>query len=112
MFGDKAEIEAKLSRFLQEVRDSDKAEGQDRVYIHGEKEAEAHERVKREGVYLNDKTYEEMRMIAEYTGASDYLPSYLDWSVYQKPLSGRTAVFIDKGIAKEKNKWYDNKKYQ
>jgi len=78
MFGDKAEIEAKLSRFLQEVRDSDKAEGQDRVYIHGEKEAEAHERVKREGVYLNDKTYEEMRMIAEYTGAFDYLPSYLD----------------------------------
>ena len=78
MFGDKAEIEASLSKYLQEVRDSAKAEGQDRIYIHGEKEAEAHERVLREGVYLNDKTYAEMQMIGEFTGASDLLPAYLD----------------------------------
>ena len=78
MFGDKAQIEANLSKYLQEVRDSNKAEGQDRIYIHGEKEAEAHERVLREGVYLNDKTYAEMQMIGEYTGASDLLPAYLD----------------------------------
>ncbi len=78
MFGDKAVIEADLARFLQEIRDSDKAEGQDRIYIHGEKEAEADVRVRAEGVYLNDKTYEEMRMIGEYTGASAYLPEYLD----------------------------------
>lgn len=78
MFGDKSKIEANLSKFLQEIRDSAKAEGQDRIYIHGEKEAEAHERVLRDGVYLNDKTYEEMKMIGEYTGASAYLPAYLD----------------------------------
>ena len=78
MFGDKAEIEANLSKYLQEIRDSAKAEGQDRIYIHGEKEAEAHDRVLREGVYLNDKTYEEMKMIGEYTGAAQYLPAYLD----------------------------------
>lgn len=78
MFGDKAEIEANLSKFLQEIRDSAKAEGQDRIYIHGEKEAEAHERVLRDGVYLNDKTYEEMKMIGEYTGATEYLPSCMD----------------------------------
>ena len=78
MFGDKKEIEANFSKYLQEVRDSAKAEGQDRIFIHGEKEAEAKERVLREGVYLNDKTYEEMRMIGEYTGASDLLPAYLD----------------------------------
>ena len=78
MFGDKKEIEANFSKFLQEVRDSAKAEGQDRIYIHGEKEAEAKERVLREGVYLNDKTYEEMKMIGEFTGASEYLPAYLD----------------------------------
>ena len=78
MFGDKKEIEANFSKFLQEVRDSAKAEGQDRIFIHGEKEAEAKERVLREGVYLNDKTYEEMKMIGEYTGASAYLPEYLD----------------------------------
>lgn len=78
MFGDKSKIEANLSKFLQEIRDSAKAEGQDRIYIHGEKEAEAHVRVLRDGVYLNDKTYEEMKMIGEYTGASAYLPAYLD----------------------------------
>ena len=78
MFGDKAEIEANLSKFLQEVRDSDKAEGQERIYIHGEKEAEAHDRVKHEGVYLNEKTYAEMEMIAQFTGAGDYLPDYMD----------------------------------
>ena len=78
MFGDKKEIEANFSKFLQEVRDSAKAEGQDRIFIHGEKEAEAKERVLREGVYLNDKTYDEMKMIGEFTGASEYLPAYLD----------------------------------
>ena len=77
MFGDKAEIEAHLSKYLQEILDSAKAEGQDRIYIHGEKEAEAHERVIREGVSLNDKTYAEMRMIAEFTGTTEYLPKYL-----------------------------------
>ena len=78
MFGDKAKIEADLSKYLQEIRDSAKAEGEDRIFIHGEKEAEAHQRVLREGVYLNDKTYEEMRMIGEFTGAGDLLPAYLD----------------------------------
>ena len=78
MFGDKKEIEANFSKYLQEVRDSAKAEGQDRIFIHGEKEAEAKERVLRDGVYLNDKTYDEMKMIGEFTGASEYLPPYLD----------------------------------
>lgn len=74
MFGDKKEIEASLSKYLQEVRDSNKADGQDRIYIHGEKEAEAHDRVLRDGVSLNEKTYAEMQMIAEYTGSTEYLP--------------------------------------
>ena len=78
MFGDKKEIEAHLSRYLQEVRDSNKAEGQDRIFIHGEKEAEARERVLREGVSLNEKTYAEMQMIGEFTGAAAYLPEYLE----------------------------------
>ena len=78
MFGNKEEIEANLSKYLQEIRESAKAEGQDRIYIHGEKEAESEAKVLANGVYLNDKTYEEMKMIAEYTGASAYLPEYLD----------------------------------
>ena len=78
MFGDKAAIEANLSKYLQEVRDSAKADGQERIYIHGEKEYEARDRVVRDGVYLNDKTYAEMQMIAEHTGSTAFLPEYLD----------------------------------
>jgi len=78
MFGDKQAIEASFSKYLQEIRESAKAEGQERIYIHGEKEAEAHDRILKEGVPLNEKTYEEMRMIGEYTGASQWLPAYLD----------------------------------
>ena len=78
MFGDKAAIEANLSKYLQEVRDSAKADGQERIYIHGEKEYEARAGVLKNGVYLNDKTYDEMKMIAEYTGSTAYLPEYLD----------------------------------
>ena len=74
MFGDKAEIEASLSKFLQELKDSDKAQGTDRIYVHGEKEALSRQRVLAEGISLNEKTYTEMRMIAEYTGTTALLP--------------------------------------
>ena len=74
MFGDKKAIEASLSKYLDEVRNSAKADGQERIFIHGEKEDEARGRVLSEGVYLNDKTYAEMQMIAEYTGSFEYLP--------------------------------------
>lgn len=32
----------------------------------------------REGISLNEKTYDEMEMIGLYTGAIDILPEYLD----------------------------------
>lgn len=78
MFGDKEQIEQSLSKYLQEIRDSQKAEGQDRIFIHGEKEYESHERVMLEGVLLNDKTYAEMQIIGEFTGAQALLPALLD----------------------------------
>lgn len=66
MFGDKKAIEDSLSKYLREVRDSKKSDGKERIYIQGEKEAEARVRVLSEGVSLNEKTYDEMKMIAEY----------------------------------------------
>ena len=78
MFGDKKHIEDRLSTFLQELRDSDKADGCERIYIHGEKEYESRARVLRDGVNLNEKTYAEMQMIGEYTGALAAIPAYLD----------------------------------
>lgn len=74
MFGDKAHLENRLSQFMQELRDADKAEGQDRIYTHGEKEWIHREQVIRDGIPVNEKTYAEMKMIGEYTGASEYLP--------------------------------------
>lgn len=78
IFGDKKNLEKALSRYLQELRDSAKAEGADRIYTHGEKEFEKRRQVMAEGISVNEKTYGEMRMIAEYTGALDLLPPYLD----------------------------------
>ncbi len=61
MFGDKQAIEKKFSDYLQEIRASNKADGCDRIYIHGEKEVESMERVRREGVYMQPATLEEVR---------------------------------------------------
>lgn len=74
MFGDKSHLENRLSKFMQELRDSDKAEGQTRIYTHGEKEWLCREKVKCDGIPVNEKTYSEMKMIGEYTGAFKYLP--------------------------------------
>lgn len=76
MFGDKKEIENRLSALLDTIRNSEKAEGQERIYIHGEKEFEARAGILAEGVPLNEKTYAEMKSIAEYTKTAGYLPEF------------------------------------
>ena len=78
MFGEKEDLEAGLSQFLEELRQSPKADGAHRIYTHGEKEFENRQRVMAEGIVVNEKTYAEMQMIAQYTGASELLPEYLD----------------------------------
>jgi LDH2 family malate/lactate/ureidoglycolate dehydrogenase len=64
VFGDKKAMRAHLSAFLQELRDTPKADGQSRVYIHGEKERENREKRIKGTVPVNDKTWQEMRDIA------------------------------------------------
>ena len=78
MFGDKAQMKAALSAYLRELRGAAKAKGQERIYTHGEKAAEAEALVRREGVAVNEKTYGELRMIGAYTHAEEYLPGYID----------------------------------
>ena len=56
MFGDPAEIRRHLSVFLEELRESPKAAGQDRIYTHGEKEAEAVAARMKDGIPVNDNT--------------------------------------------------------
>ncbi len=68
MFGDKTEIKARMSTLLQEIRDSKKAEGQDRIYTHGEKEFESAKEKLENGIPVNDKTIAELRKIADDLG--------------------------------------------
>lgn len=71
MFGDKGEIRRRFSALLDELRRADKAAGQRRIYIHGEKAELSRERRLREGIPVNEKTDREIRDIAAQTGA-DY----------------------------------------
>ena len=70
-FGDPAAIKEHFSKYLQELRESPKADGQERIYTHGEKEAESEARIRAEGVPVNVKTLDEMRMIAAKVGVDD-----------------------------------------
>ena len=65
IFGDKSAIKNNLSKFLQELRDSKKAEGHTRIYTHGEKEAETMAQRLNGQIPLNEKTLLEMRKIGE-----------------------------------------------
>jgi len=65
IFGDKKEIKNNMSKFLQEIRDSRKAEGQSRIYTHGEREAELMAERKNGKIPINEKTIEEMKAIAK-----------------------------------------------
>ena len=68
IFGDKKAIKARFSTFLDELRESEKAEDQSRIYIHGEKEAEAMKERLSGQIPVNEKTLAEMKNIAEKQG--------------------------------------------
>ena len=68
MFGDKEAIERKFSEYLQEIRDSKKAEGYDRIYIHGEKEVAFKDDVLTNGVPMHDATVADIIKTCEKCG--------------------------------------------
>lgn len=68
MFGDKREIEQRLSCYLQKLRDSDKADGESRIYTHGEKEILNSRECVTKGIYIQDKTVEEIKKISDKLG--------------------------------------------
>jgi LDH2 family malate/lactate/ureidoglycolate dehydrogenase len=67
-FGDAEDIKKHFSKYLQELRDSPKAEGATRIYTHGEKELEATERILKEGIPVNINTIKEMVDMANFVG--------------------------------------------
>jgi LDH2 family malate/lactate/ureidoglycolate dehydrogenase len=64
IFGDKKTIRANMSAFLKELRESKKAEGQTRIYTHGEKEAEMMAVRINGQIPVNKRTLAEMKNIA------------------------------------------------
>lgn len=65
LFGDPKKITKKWSTYLQEVRDSEKAYGQERIYTHGEKEKETYQERIKSGIPILPKTIEEMKSLAK-----------------------------------------------
>ena len=68
MFGDKDEIEKHFATYLQEVRDSAKAGGYDRILTQGELETAAKKKVDIEGVAIHDVALAEIIKIAKEVG--------------------------------------------
>jgi LDH2 family malate/lactate/ureidoglycolate dehydrogenase len=65
IFGDKAQIKKNVTAFLSELRNSEKAEGQERIYTHGEKEVEMMALRKDGTIPVNEKTFKEFMDIAQ-----------------------------------------------
>ena len=67
-FGDPEEIKKHFSTYLQELRESPKADGQERIYTHGEKEVAAVKRIMENGIPVNDNTMVEVLDLCNYLG--------------------------------------------
>ena len=75
VFGDAEAIKAHFSAYLQELRDTPKADGATRIYTHGEKEVAAYADRMANGIDVNINTVAEMIDMAKYLGmdAEKYL---------------------------------------
>ncbi len=68
IFGDANAIKEHLSTLLEELRESPKAEGAERIYTHGEKEIYAYEDRMKNGINVNINTVAEMVDLCNYLG--------------------------------------------
>jgi LDH2 family malate/lactate/ureidoglycolate dehydrogenase len=66
------EFKAAMDDLQRKLKNAPKAEGQTRIYIHGEKEYEEAERRSREGIPLNPKVAADLRAIGEEMGVRWY----------------------------------------
>jgi len=69
-FRPREEFKRDMDDLIRRLKDAPKAEGAERIYIHGEKEFEEAERLAKEGIPLNPKVAEELRTIAKQLGIS------------------------------------------
>ena len=74
LFGDGAKIGEHVESILEKLRTSPKAEGQERIYIHGEKEFERRKKALAEGVYLDPATWSKLDEFADLFGMPRLVP--------------------------------------
>jgi LDH2 family malate/lactate/ureidoglycolate dehydrogenase len=68
LFGRADELKKHIGKILDGIRESEKAAGQDRIYIHGEKESEARARSLKEGVRVDGATRELLGKLTDEFG--------------------------------------------
>jgi len=73
-FGDPQAFRKSLAQYANELRSSAKADGEERIFVHGEREFEMTERYEKSGVPIHPKSVGSMRFIAGELG----LPYTLD----------------------------------
>lgn len=67
-FREKEEFKKDMDDLIHRLKNSAKAEGQERIFIHGEKEFELEEKYGREGIPLYYKVYDDLKAIAAEVG--------------------------------------------
>lgn len=78
VFGNPDEIRKHFSDYLEALRESPKAEGQERIYTHGEKEVLAEKERMEHGIPVNDNTMVELGNLCSYLKLDfqKYFPGY------------------------------------
>jgi LDH2 family malate/lactate/ureidoglycolate dehydrogenase len=59
-----------MDGMIRRLKNSNKAEGQERIYIHGEKEFELEEKHRKEGIPLYYKVYDDLKAIGDEVGVA------------------------------------------
>ena len=69
-----ADFKAMMDEMIRHLRESPKAVGQERIYIHGEPEVEAERIRRRDGIVLPPKVAQALRSMGERLGVTGILP--------------------------------------
>ena len=70
------EFKMAMDDLQRQLKSAPKVEGQDRIYIHGEKEYEKEELYTRQGIPLNSKVVADLEMVAREVGVPYDLSDY------------------------------------
>jgi len=75
-----------MDDLIRRLKNSRKAEGQDRIYLHGEKEFELEEKYRKEGIPLYHKVYDDLKAISEESGSAIQLIANINlWTAKIRP---------------------------